>query len=194
MFGAAATSNLLTRRPSAPVCLVTSTLPSMFFAASKTSSAVLTNFDAAFVAALESAFAASAGMDHRFDDEQFGAVGEKFFGDGFCSLGRVADVAGGNGDAVLGQQLSGLIFVNIHLESFVFWVSSSWSGNPRIYVGRRVASREFGGGWVQPFQGSMCFFMVTRVARPASNPGLNDRTPLGFCHASISSNFIIVAI
>ena len=41
MSGAAAMSNLLTSRPSGPVCLVTSTLPSMALALSKTSSAVL---------------------------------------------------------------------------------------------------------------------------------------------------------
>ena len=69
---------LLTRRPSGPVCLVTSTLPSMALAFSKTSSAASAKFDAALETALESSLAASAGMDLGFDDDHVSPLAKSF--------------------------------------------------------------------------------------------------------------------
>ena len=88
----------------------------MALAFSKTSSADLAEFHAALEAALERALAAAAGVDLRFDHDQLGAAGEKFFRDGPGCFRRVADVARRDGHAVLREQLFGLIFVNVHVR------------------------------------------------------------------------------
>ena len=74
----------------------------------------LAKLHAALKAALERALAASAGVDLRFHDDEFLALGEKLFGDRLGRFGRVAHFAGRDGDAVLRQKLFGLVFVNVH--------------------------------------------------------------------------------
>jgi hypothetical protein len=74
--------------------------------------------DAAFEAALESSFAASAGMHLRFDDDEFRALGEKFPGNRPGGFRAIANVAGRDGHAALGEKLPGLVFVNVHRRIF----------------------------------------------------------------------------
>ena len=71
-------SSVCTRRPSGPVCLVTSTLPSIFSAKETASSTDDGDLHAALKSAFEHAFAASAGVDLRFDDDFRAAAGGDF--------------------------------------------------------------------------------------------------------------------
>jgi hypothetical protein len=50
----------------------------------------------------------------RFDDNDFCAAREKLFSDGFGSFGSVANVTLWQGDTVADEQLSGLVFVDVH--------------------------------------------------------------------------------
>ena len=120
--GAAATRTLLTSRPSGPVCLVTSTLPSIALAQLKNLARRLAKLHAALKAALEGPLAASARVNLGFDD-QIGCMP--------CRPGVVAAACwaasaesqtspAGTDHAVPGQQLFGLEFVNIHLRIFNF--------------------------------------------------------------------------
>ncbi len=73
------------------------------------------DFHAALEAGFESALAASAGMDLRFDNDARTASGDYLicrrahFGE---RLGREFER---DGDAVFGEQLLGLVFVNVHV-------------------------------------------------------------------------------
>ncbi len=114
MAGAAATSSLLTSRPSGPGLFGDQHLAEHGLGLFVNVLGGLAQLDAALEAALERSLAASAGVDLRFDDDQLRACGEEFFGDCFGGFRRVANVPGGHGDAVLGEQLFGLVFVNVH--------------------------------------------------------------------------------
>ena len=74
------------------------------------------DFHAALKAGFESAFAASAGVDLRFDDDFGAAAG----GDFFRRRPHFGERFGGDfkrdGDAVFGEQLFGLIFVDVHFK------------------------------------------------------------------------------
>jgi hypothetical protein len=74
----------------------------------------LNNFDAAFVAGFERAFAAAAGVNLRFNDKHLGTGGDVFVGGGADFVGGGANGAFRNGDAMLPEQLLGLKLVNIH--------------------------------------------------------------------------------
>mgnify|MGYP006379400005 CR=1 FL=1 len=47
------------------------------------------------------------------------ARGKKLFRDSAGLFGFVTDIAGGNGDTVLGEKLFGLVFVNIHFKKYI---------------------------------------------------------------------------
>ena len=71
---------------------------------------------AAFETVLESPFAATAGMDLGFDHDQIGAFGEKFFRDALGGLRCVANVARGKGHSGLGEELTRLVLVYVHVR------------------------------------------------------------------------------
>jgi hypothetical protein len=64
--------------------------------------------------AFEGAFATAAGVDLGFNGEQAGAVGQEFFGNCFSGFGGVTDASGRDGNAVVGEKLLGLKFVDVH--------------------------------------------------------------------------------
>ena len=70
--------------------------------------------DAALEAVLEGAFAPSARVDLGLDDHPRVARGEERFGDGFGLVGRQAGFPARDGHALLGQELLGLEFVQVH--------------------------------------------------------------------------------
>src|SRR5205823_3498548 len=82
-------------------------------------------FDAALKAAFERALASPACVDLRFDHHQLLALRKKIFRDFFRRLGRITNFARRDSDAILGEQLFGLVFVNVHL-----WKFGSSSGSP----------------------------------------------------------------
>ena len=82
-------------------------------ALSKTSLGGLAKFDAALEAVFKRSLAAPAGMDLGFDDDAGAALGEELFGNPLAARAS-GKLRRRNRDAVLGQQLAGLIFVNIH--------------------------------------------------------------------------------
>jgi hypothetical protein len=53
-------------------------------------------------------------MNLRLDGNEIGALGQEFRGDALGRFRRVANFPPGRRDPVLPQQLSGLVFVDIH--------------------------------------------------------------------------------
>ena len=71
---------------------------------------------AALKTGFESALAASAGVDLRFDDDSRAAAGENLFRRRADLRERRDGDLQRNGDAVLGEQLFGLILVDVHFR------------------------------------------------------------------------------
>jgi hypothetical protein len=75
-------------------------------------------FDAALETALERAFAAAAGVDLGFNDNDFFGGREEFLRYRFSGFGRIANFTGRHSYAILGEKLFGLVLVYIHQEFF----------------------------------------------------------------------------
>src|SRR6185369_11676916 len=73
-------------------------------------------FDAALETGFESAFAAAAGVDLGLDDDFGAAGGGDFFGGGTDFGERFGRDLERSGDSVFGEQLFGLVFVDVHLK------------------------------------------------------------------------------
>jgi hypothetical protein len=86
-------------------------MPRIWSASWRTSSTRATELDAA-------ALAAAAGVDLRLDHPDRAAEGP---GGLLGLLGRVGDPALEHGDAVVGEQRLGLVFVDVHRISSPFW-------------------------------------------------------------------------
>ena len=87
------------------------------------------DFHAALKTGFERAFAASAGVDLRFDDDFGAAAG----GDFFRRRAHFGEGFGGNfkrdRDAILGEQLFGLVFVDIHFKKLIHALKTIAAGN-----------------------------------------------------------------
>jgi hypothetical protein len=55
-------------------------------------------------------------VDLRFHHDELVAGAKKFFCDRLGLFGGGADIARGDGDAVLSEKLFGLVFVNVHVR------------------------------------------------------------------------------
>ena len=102
---------LRTRRPASPVCLVTSTSPSILAATSRAASGDSHEMHAALEAVFEDPLAAAAGVDlglhHQVLDRQpLGGVV------GFLGSGGDFPLGAGHSEAV--EELLGLVFVDVH--------------------------------------------------------------------------------
>ena len=109
-------SNVCTRRPSAPVCLVTSTLPSIFSAKETASSTDAATFTPPWKPVLKVPLPRPPAWIWDLTTTRALPLAVIFSAAGAGFAERFGGDFERDGDAVFGEQLFGLIFVDIHFK------------------------------------------------------------------------------